>query len=46
MSLDPSLTQSFEDIQAFIDLFPSSTTQTAVNKISSKQLQIESNGDQ
>ena len=40
--------QSLEDSQAFIDLFPTcySPTLTAVNKITSKLSQIESNGDQ
>jgi len=44
--LDPSLTQSLEDGQAFIDLFPNSPTLNAVNVITSKLLQMESNGDQ
>ena len=44
--LDPSLTQSLEDSQAFIDLFPDSPTLKAVNIITSKLLQMESNGNQ
>jgi len=44
--LDPSLAQSLEDGQAFIDLFPNSPTLDAVNAITSKLLQMESNGDQ
>ena len=44
--LDPSLTQSAGDGQAIIDLFPNSPTLTAVNIITSKLLQLESNGDQ
>jgi len=44
--LDPSLTQSLEDGQAFIDLFPNSPTLNAVNVVTSKLLQMESNGDQ
>jgi len=44
--LDPSLTQSLGDGQAFIDLFPNSPTLNAVNVITSKVLQMESNGDQ
>ena len=44
--LDPSLTQSLEDSQAFIDLFPDSPTLNAVKMITSKLVQMESNGDQ
>ena len=44
--LDPSLMQSLGDGQAFIDLFPNSPTLNAVNVITSKVLQMESNGDQ
>ena len=44
--LDPSLTQSFEDGQALIDLFPESSTLNAVKMITSKLVQMESNGDQ
>jgi len=44
--LDPSLAQSLEDGQAFIDLFPNSPTLNAVNVITSKLLQMESNEDQ
>jgi len=44
--LDPSLMQSLEDGQAFIDLFPNSPTLSAVNVITSKLLQMEGNGDQ
>ena len=44
--LDPSLMQSLEDGQAFIDLFPNSPTLNAVNVITSKLLQMEGNGDQ
>jgi len=43
--LDPSLMQSLGDGQAFIDLFPNSPTLNAVNVITSKLLQMESNGD-
>ena len=31
--LDPQLTQSLEDGQNFLDLFPNSTTRTAVQKV-------------
>ena len=44
--LDPSLMQSLEDGQAFIDLFLNSPTLNAVNVITSKLLQMEGNGDQ
>ena len=44
--LDPSLAQSLEDGQAFIDLFPNSPTLNAVNVITSKLLQMESIEDQ
>ena len=44
--LDPSLTQTLEDGQAFIDLFPNSPTLKTVNIITSKLLQMETNGDQ
>jgi len=44
--LDPSLMQPLEDGQAFIDLFPNSPTLNAVNTITSKLLEMESNGDQ
>lgn len=44
--LDSSLTQSLEDGQALMDLFPDSPTLTAVNIINSNLLQMESNGDQ
>jgi len=44
--LDPSLMQPLEDSQAFIDLFPNSPTLNAVNTITSKLLEMESNGDQ
>ena len=44
--LNPSLTQSAGDGQAIIDLFPHSPTLNAVNIITSKLLQMESNGDQ
>jgi len=44
--LDPSLTQSLEDGQAFIDLFPNSPTLSAVNIITSKLIELESKGDQ
>ena len=44
--LDPSLMQSLQDSQAFIDLLPNSPTLTEVNKTTSKLLQRESNGDQ
>ena len=44
--LDSSHTQSLEDGQAFIDLFPNSPTLNAVNVITSKLLEMESNGDQ
>jgi len=43
--LDPSLMQSLEDGQAFIDLFPNSPALNAVNVITSNVLQMESNGD-
>ena len=38
--------QSLEDGQAFMDFFPSSPTLSAVKIITSKLLQMESNGDQ
>jgi len=38
--------QPLEDSQAFIDLFPNSPTLNAVNTITSKLLEMESNGDQ
>ena len=44
--MDPSLTQSLEDSQAFIDLFPDLPTLKAVKMIISKLVQMESNGDQ
>lgn len=44
--LDPSLAQSLEDGQAFIDLFPNSPTLDAVNEITSKLLATESNANQ
>ena len=44
--LDPSLTQSLEGSQAFIDLFPDSPTQNVVKMIISKLVQMESNGEQ
>jgi len=44
--LDPSLTQSLEDGQAFIHLFPNSPTLSAVNIITSKLIELESKGDQ
>ncbi|KAJ7340184.1 Nucleotide-binding protein 2 [Desmophyllum pertusum] len=44
--LDPSLAQSLEEGQAFIDLFPNSPTLNAVNTITSKLLLMESSGDQ
>ena len=44
--LDPSLTQTLEDGQAFIALFPNSPTLKTVNIITSKLLQMESNGNQ
>ncbi|XP_078346703.1 cytosolic Fe-S cluster assembly factor NUBP2 homolog [Oculina patagonica] len=40
--LDPSLTKSLEEGQAFIDLFPNSPTLDAVNVITSKLLDMES----
>lgn len=43
--LDPSLTQSLEDGQAFIDLFPNSPTLNAVNTITNKLLQLDVDGD-
>jgi len=43
--LDRSLTQSLEEDQALIDLFLSSPTLNAVNAITSKLLEMESNGD-
>lgn len=39
--LDPSLAQSLEDGQAFTDLFPNSPTLDAVNKITSKLLEMK-----
>ena len=42
----PGLTQSLEDGQAFIHLFPRSSTLDAVNVVTSKLLQMESNRDQ
>ena len=44
--LDPSLTQSLEDSQALIDLFPDSPALNAVKMITSKLVQMESKGDQ
>ena len=44
--LDPSLTQSLEDGQAFIDLFPNSPTLNAVNNITTKLLQLDIDWDQ
>ena len=44
--LDPSLTQSLEGSQAFIDLFPDSPSQNVVKMIISKPMQMESNGEQ
>jgi len=38
--------QSLGDGQAFIDLFPKSQTLHAVNAITSKLLEMESNGNQ
>ena len=38
--------QSLEDTQAFIDLFPNSPATNSVDVITSKLLQMESNGDQ
>jgi len=43
--LDRSLTQSLEEDQALIDLFLNSPTLNAVNAITSKLLEMESNGD-
>ena len=40
--LDPSLAQSLEEGQAFIDLFPNSPTLDAVNEITCKLLVMES----
>ena len=38
--------QSLEDSETFIDLFPDSPTLNAVKMITSKLVQMESNGDQ
>ena len=46
ISLDPSVMRSSEDNQVFIDLFSNSPTLNAVNIITCRLLQMESNEDQ